>query len=95
MYRSQPGIRTREGGIRAGLILTEANWAPWYGKMKAGLLVNGVLDIVDGTRVRPGPLPAAIPGTGDVVMNQAAIDTMKKAAADWDKEAAKAASLTV
>ena len=30
-----------------------------------------------------------------VVTNQAAIDTMKKAGADWDKEAAKATSLIV
>ena len=60
MYGSEHGIRASEGGIRAGLILTEANWASWYGKMKAGLLVNEILDIVDGTRVRPGQLPTAI-----------------------------------
>ena len=89
MSRNQHGIRASEGGIRAGLILTEANWAPWYGKMKAGLLVDGVLDIVDGTRVRPGPLPTTIMGTGGVVTNQAAIDTMKKAGTDWDREVAK------
>ena len=69
MSGSQHGIRASEGGIRAGLIFTEANWVPWYGKMKAGLLVNGVLDILDGTRVRPGPLPTTIMGTGGVCRN--------------------------
>ena len=58
-------------------------------KNESGSPVNGILDIVDGTRLRPGSLPAAIRGTGGVITNQVAIDVVTKARVDFDKEVAK------
>ena len=91
------GIRapSGEGGrtTSMGILLTDSNYGARSIKLKAMLLINRVWDLVTGTRVRPGPAPAAVVVAGSAHANQAEITAANKEIAAFEDAYMRASCL--